>query len=184
MDYISKHTICKQETSVIYENEQDRTEQTAVVEVVREFLADIPIVGEDLLGGSHFEIVETDRSKHLSHDFNVSHDGKWVAVGEIKCRKEQYNLEYFKLNGWMIAKERLSKLREHDGKGKHVMIVLRTSDGFVLFVMLKTLMANGKRLTPAGEGSCKTDHGSKPKDEHGLIIPFDLLKRMGKCVMS
>lgn len=167
---------------MIYENEQDRQAQTEVVGVVYDFLKTIPIVGENLVGGSHFTITETPEIQRDSHDFNVNHDGKYVAAGEVKCRTGRYTLEYMEENGWMIAKERLTKLRiEHHNHGKHVMLVLRTSDGYVLYVMLTVLIRHGKMLKNAPEGACKTNHGKEPKNETGLIIPYSLLKRIGRC---
>ena len=166
---------------MIHENAEDRKAQTEVVNVVKEFLSGLPLVGTDLMGESWFELKESKEKDHESHDFEVWHQGRYIAVGEIKCRNGKYRWEYFKENGWMIARERLTKLRQHDKDGKHVMLVLRTSDGFVMYTMLKTLMENYKLLKKAPDGWCKTDHGTKPKDEHGLIIPPELLRKAGQC---
>ena len=166
----------------LYENQNDREAQSQVVAVVLEYLSGMPVVGTDLKGNSWFKLEETPQESTDSHDFNIWHQGKYIAVGEIKCRTGRYGLGYFKERGWMIAKQRLTNLRSWLGFGKDAMLVLRTSDGYVLFVMLTTLMKNGSLLKPAPDGACKNDHGSKPNEnENGLIIPYSLLNGAGRC---
>ena len=84
----------------LYENQNDRQQQSAVVDVMRDYFSAMPIVGKNLKGEDNFELRETDQTKAMVQDVDIFQDGKYVGVAEIKCRaKAKYTAAYWMDNG-------------------------------------------------------------------------------------
>jgi len=158
-----------------YENQDDRTNQQQVSDALLAYLSSAPVVGMGLDGISYFEMHQTPEDANEPHDVTIDHHGRCVAVAEIKCRNAPYDLDYMITGGMLVTSKRLNDLRIHHKRGKHVLIVTRTSDGHILYTTMQTLLANRDKLKTKGEGCIKTDHGKKDKAGTGTIIPFSLL---------
>jgi len=161
----------------LFENEEDHSNESQVMVDIMHHLNEFPFVGMGLDGESYFEPTGTETG--ISHDFDISHHGRPVGVIEIKCRTGQYTRDYLNRFGSRITKERLTKLRYHHRHGKHVMLAVRSSDGIVAFVMLKTLLLHHHRLiTTEGEGT--TNHGKTKNGKDVIDIPYDLFTEIGE----
>lgn len=163
---------------MLYENTKDRVRQKEVEKIVAQFLSSFPITGTGLDNKSYFTMKETNRSLALGHDVDIFHHGRYVAVAEIKCRTGKYNLDYMKKKGWLVEKSLMVYLwREHHKLGRHAMIVNQTSDGYVYYTMLTTLMGIADSLDEVS-GMCKSDHGKRDRDAISFVVPFDVMKEM------
>lgn len=155
----------------LYENRADRVRQSYVARELERFLSQLPI--------GRVEVRETPQSRAASHDLDVYVSGTYVGVGEVKCRRDQYTLDYFIVNGWAFDMPRLTALRRQfylAGKWtKSVSLLLCTADDRILLTPITTLTENWGELQQAAPSFAKDDHGTKPVGKSGIVIPLNLM---------
>jgi len=157
-----------------FENQGDRVNQRQVAEVLLAYISSCLVVGTGLDGKSYFEFKETKIELNLPQDYDIYHHGRYVAVAEVKCRhRDMYTLDFFKKRDVLIKRKTMVRLyREHYKLGRHVLIVMRTSDKHIVYATMQDLLVDPDLMKKAPDGYCKDDHGKKDSDDAGMILPF------------
>ena len=150
---------------MLYETGKDRVKQSAVCEIVRSYLS------------RTLSIKETDGEEAMSHDFEITCGDSLVMIGEVKCRN--YSEEFFLSQGWLLSSERVQALGEtYYEKGMPVFYGFMTSDGAVYLITHESLLLKWGSLDAAPNRYMKNDHGTKPTNETGRIVPLNMMTKV------
>jgi len=159
---------------VRYETLEDRRRQEIMKGHLHRFLVEI--------NGWPITIKETPWSKAESHDYEfVVNDGLIMGVTEIKCRQNDYDEKFFRRRGWLIENRRIESLRSAwSSIGAFVMFGLLTADEEPYVISMQKLEVNLHKLKRAGSWMLKDDHGRRPTNKTGMIVPLNMMTYIGE----
>lgn len=129
------------------------------------------------------KIRETSWANAEHHDFEFhALDGRGiVGVAEAKCRSGKYTEAYFEKEGLLVERERYEGLMSAWGDlGALVILVLLTADEKVYMISFNKLTPLIPDLEVAGSYMLKDDHGKRPTNKGGWILPLEYMTYVGE----
>jgi len=160
----------------MFETEQDRINQRAVMGVIMKTLEATAFVG-GMFRHEEIPSIEGDSAA----DFKVFLWDRLAGIVEIKCRSKDYDSFFFQKNGYMIARHKLAMLYKSHRDGVPGMLAFRTSNGHVYAAMIEYLVEYRELWKTADPDKMKTtDHSTRVRltDDPGYILPLNLFSRI------
>lgn len=154
---------------MIFETDANRIAEEEAIDTIRYYLNSVPFM--------HGKAIIATCEKLTTQDFDVYYRGLRVGVGEVKCRDR--DLAFFEKNGWAIEQEKLTALRTFEEDDMPVMLVLRTSDDQVLYVMMSTMLRHRKELRVEA-GICRQSQSGGESSKLAVVIPGWMLTKAGR----